>query len=302
MSGLQTPVAMLVFNRPELTARVFERVREQKPRTLLVNADGPRPGRAGEEERVRAVRAIFDRVDWPCDLRTRFLESNLGCKHGVSSGITWVFSQVERAILLEDDCLPDPTFFRYCEELLEKYAADPRVMMVSGDHMRKLPLDYAASYYFSRIPHIWGWATWRRAWNLYDVEMRAWPEWRDRVGLRSEFGRGLHLSLALWRWQRALERTHRGEIDTWDHQWVFTVLSRGGYCALPRKNLVTNLGFGADATHTIEMTSDALHPTESIDFPLAHPAFIEPEISLRDRLWLHETKGVLSALKKWIRK
>ncbi|MGC1799486.1 MAG: hypothetical protein WA701_03795, partial [Solirubrobacterales bacterium] len=186
----RTPVAMLIFNRPETTARVFERVREARPPKLLVVADGPRADRPGEAGRCREARAVVEAVDWPCELMTDYSEVNLGCGKRISSGLDWVFDSVEEAIVLEDDCLPHPSFFRFCEELLKRYRAEERVVHVSGDNfqsagraggavgrlLRLAGRSWSPSYYFSRYAHVWGWASWRRAWSDYDFEMTAWRD------------------------------------------------------------------------------------------------------------------------------
>src|SRR5512139_3287315 len=171
---LKTPVAFIIFNRPDTAERVFAEIAKARPPKLLVVADGPRANRSGEAEKCAATRAIIDRVDWDCEVLTNFSDTNLGCKNRVSSGIDWVFEQVPEAIILEDDCLPHPTFFRFCEELLERYRDDERIGMISGDNFQLGQKRTDASYYFSRYNHIWGWASWRRAWRHYDREASAW--------------------------------------------------------------------------------------------------------------------------------
>lgn len=177
---LKTPIAFIIFNRPDTTARVFAEIAKAKPPKLLVVADGARSNRQGEAEKVAATRAIIEQVNWPCEVITNFSDKNLGCKNRVSTGIDWVFEQVPEAIILEDDCLPDPSFFRFCEEMLEKYRDDQRIGMISGDNLQFGRRRNNDSYYFSRYVHIWGWASWRDKWqSSYDVRMKKWPEVRD---------------------------------------------------------------------------------------------------------------------------
>jgi hypothetical protein len=176
---IKTPVAFLVFNCPDTTIRVFEEIRCARPPKLLVVADGPRADRPGEADKCQAVRAVIETVDWPCEVLKNYSDVNLGCKIRVSSGLDWVFEQVEEAIILEGDCLPHPTFFRFCEELLETYRDDERIGMISGDNFQFGRKRGDASYYFSRYNHIWGWASWRRAWQHYDRNMAIWPKFRD---------------------------------------------------------------------------------------------------------------------------
>jgi hypothetical protein len=180
-----TPVLFLIFNRPNTTEQVFEAIAKAKPRCLFVAADGPRTDKEGEAEKCQAVRDIIKRVDWDCEVKTLFREQNLGCKEAVSSAITWFFEQVEEGIILEDDCLPSDSFFSFCAELLEKYRDDKRIMMISGDNFQDGIQRGDASYYFSSVPWIWGWATWRRAWRLYDREMQTFPSFVKAFGMFS---------------------------------------------------------------------------------------------------------------------
>jgi hypothetical protein len=269
-SPLATPVAFLVFNRPQTTARVWETIRQARPRKLLIVADGPRAVRADEADRCAEVRAICERIDWPCEVLRNYAETNLGCRRRVSSGLDWVFSMVEEAIILEDDCLPHPTFFPYCQELLARYRDDERVMMISGDNFQPGPPRHEYSYYFSRYPHVWGWASWRRAWQHYDVNMSLWPTVRDGGWLESIFLDAQ--STAYWR--ATFDRVAAGEIDTWDYQLGFACFAQNGLSICPRGNLVQNIGFATDATHTAANSPLANLAVEAMQFPLKHPPFL----------------------------
>jgi hypothetical protein len=267
---MKTAVAMFLFNRPSLTAQVFARVREARPKKLLLVADGPRTEQ--ERQPCEAVRQVVEQADWDCDVRRNFSDVNLGCRNRMSTGIDWVFSQVDKAILLEDDCLPDPTFFPFCTELLERYRDDPRVMMISGDNFQFGRRRTPHSYYFSRIPHIWGWATWRRAWRHYDASLREWPILRDADFLDRTFDNPRFADS----YRRIFDETAAGRIDTWDHQWAFAFWRQKGLCVLPEVNLITNLGFGPDATHTRNSASaDSALPAMAMKFPLSHPSKVE---------------------------
>lgn len=276
---LSTPVAFFVFNRPATTARVFEAIRSAAPPRLLVVADGPRPDRDGEAEKCAAVRAIVAGVDWPCEVSTNFSHHNLGCRQRVSSGLAWVFETVEQAVILEDDCLPQQSFFRFCEELLKKYRNDDRVMMISGDNFQFGASTTQESYYFSRYPHIWGWASWRRSWELYDADMALWPQIRDEGRMEDLFS---NRSLVPF-WREIFDRVHRGEIDTWDHQFTFCCMLHHGLCIFPAVNLVSNIGFGADATHTRGNSKLSEVPTGVMQFPLRHPSHMIRDVR-SDRL------------------
>lgn len=265
---LKTPIAFIIFNRPDTTERVFEEIAKAKPPKLLVVGDGARTNRAGEESKVAATRAIIGRVDWDCEVLTNFSDVNLGCKRRVSSGIDWIFEHVEDAIILEDDCLPHPTFFRFCEELLEHYRTDQRISQISGNNFQfgyKLNND---SYYFSRCNHIWGWATWRDRWqNDYDVEMRSWPRIRDEGRINDWFSSVGEQK----RWSATFDKVHQQMVDTWDYQLCFAQLLQGRLSILPNINLISNIGFGANATHTTSHNIYANIPTEEMQFPLRHP-------------------------------
>lgn len=265
---LTTPVAFIIFNRPDTTVRVFAEIAKAKPPKLLVVGDGARPYRPGEADKVAAARAIIQRVDWDCEVLTNFSEVNLGCKRRVSSGINWVFEQVEEAIILEDDCLPDPTFFRFCQEMLERYRHDQRIGMISGDNFQFGKRRNDDSYYFSKYVHIWGWASWRDRWaGSYDVTMAKWPRIRDEGWLADIVGNAREATY----WQKIFERVHRGGIDTWDYQWVFANWAEGRLNILPAVNLISNIGFDNKATHTTGDSELANLPLCPLSFPLKHP-------------------------------
>ena len=280
------PVLFQIFNRPEVTARTFEAIRAARPPTLLIVADGPRPNRPGEAERCARTRAIAQAVDWPCEVLLNLSDVNLGCGKRVSSGFDWAFTQVESAIILEDDCLPDPTFFRFCSELLERYRDEERIMMISGDNFQNGASRTTGSYYFSRFSHCWGWATWRRAWRHYDYAMKGWPERRDTGWLKPIAQNG-HLEML---WTSCFEGTRKGRIDSWDYQWLYCLLAREGLSIVPDVNLVTNIGFGEAATHTTLTHSRYLVPRAAMAFPLSHPAAILPheEADLFEKRYLYK--------------
>lgn len=269
---LNTPVVLIIFNRPDTTAKVFEAIRQAKPPQLLVIADGPRPEKPGEAEKCAATRAIIDRIDWDCEVIKNYSEINLGCQQRVASGLDWVFQTVETAIILEDDCLPHPTFFRFCAELLVKYRHEPRVMAISGDNFQfGQNRETNASYYFSRYPHCWGWATWRRAWQHYDAKMKQWPQVRQTDWLQN-----ILLDIqAVKYWSNIFEKAYSVGLNTWDYAWTFTCWMHQGLTILPHVNLVSNIGFGTEATHTKDVNSILANmPVNEINFPLVHPPAI----------------------------
>ncbi len=259
----------MIFNRPQKTNRVFEEIAKIKPRKLFVIADGPRfPEEVALCEQSRSV---IEKVNWECDVQINFSSDNMGCKKRISSGLSWVFSQCEESIMLEDDCLPNQSFFLYCDELLNYYRTDERIMVVSGNNFQKPEKSYRYSYYYSIYPHNWGWATWARAWRNYDVSMSLWPQLRATNWLFDLH----HDTKVVKYWQNIFDEVYQGKIDTWDYQWTFANWVQHGLSTIPEKNLVTNIGFDQTATHTIEVNSNVANlRSEMIDLPLTHPPCI----------------------------
>lgn len=267
---LKTPVAFIVFKRPDTTEKVFEAIRKAKPPKLLVIADGPRADRPGEAENCAATRAVIERVDWECEVLKNYSGINLGCKQRVSSGLNWLFDLVEEAIILEDDCLPHPSFFRFCEELLTYYRDEQRITSISGQNVQFERRRSEYSYYFSHYYHSWGWATWRRAWQHYDVQMQLWSGVRDS-GLLDEI---LTSKRAVDYWKKTFQSTYDGYVDTWDFQWIFASWLQNGLTIIPNVNLISNIGFSPfGSTNTTTTDSPyASMPTAEMMFPLQHPA------------------------------
>ena len=265
------PVIYLIFNRPEETARSFAAIRAARPDTLLVVADGPRAERTGEAELCARTRKVVDGVDWPCRVLCSFADTNMGCGPRVASGLDWAFSLIDAAIILEDDCVPDQSFFPFCAEVLDRYRADERVMMISGNNFQNGTSRTPDSYYFSGLPHCWGWATWRRAWRHYDYKMQGWVEKRRRGWLKDIAKNAILEEI----WRDKFDDIISGRVNTWDHQWMYCLLSRKGLSAVPNVNLVTNIGFGEAATHTFTFDRRHVVPRRSLTFPLRHPAVVE---------------------------
>lgn len=271
--NLTTAVAFIIFNRPETTEKVFATIRQAKPKKFFIIADGPRSNKPGEDKKCFETRAITNNIDWDCEVFRNYSENNLGCRKRVSSGIDWLFKNVEEAIILEDDCLPDPTFFRYCQELLTLYRDNEKVMMISGNKV--LP-EYELnenSYYFSEYLHIWGWATWRRAWKHFDVEMSDWNKNNGYDFLNEH----LHYKSTIKFWKIIIQEVYDKKIDTWDCQLQYASWKQKGLGVIPARNLVVNLGFGFEATNTTG--SGGLYEKmkfQSINFPIVHPKIVTP--------------------------
>lgn len=242
---MNTPVLFLIFNRPELTFRVFEEIRKAQPQQLFIAADGPREGKEGEAGKCEQARSIVNKIDWKCEVKTLFRDKNLGCQDAVSSAITWFFDNVVEGIILEDDCLPDQSFFTFCETLLEKYRDNEKIMHIGGNNFQDGIKRGNASYYFSIHPHQWGWATWNRAWNRYNININGLENFKKTQTIFK------HPAIVSFNMEK-LEKTLNGEINTWDYQWFYTIWKNNGITIVPNVNLVTNIGFGENATHTFQ--------------------------------------------------
>lgn len=266
-----TPIAFLIFRRPEETARVFQVIRKMKPETLFIIADGPR----NSEEKILSdnVRKVVENIDWPCKILKKYSEVNLGCNKCCTAGVNWVFDNVDKAIIIEDDCLPNESFFYFCQDLLNKYEDDARIMHISGINVNEnRDNKNNESYHFSSIAQLWGWASWRRAWKKYDFNMKDWPIIKKENRLQNV----LNDKPAVDYFTYLFEKMYNYSFGTWDIPWTYTCMKENGLCIVPNKNLIQNIGFGQGATHSIankgyigEMKLEAL------TFPLIHPEKID---------------------------
>ena len=265
-----TPILFIIFNRPETTKKVFEIIRQIKPSKLFIAADGPRSDKLDEVHLCDESRKTVSKIDWQCEVKTLYREKNLGCKIAVSSAINWFFENAEEGIILEDDCLPDPSFFIFCEQMLERYRNDLRIMHIGGDNFQFGRQRGNGDYYFSKMSHVWGWATWRRAWKYYDVEMKSLEDFIKNNYIKDIFNNKKIID----NWLKILNETKNNEIDTWDYQWTYTIWSQNGLSIIPNKNLVGNIGFGNNATHTKTMTDSIRNNRVHTLFIKKHPAII----------------------------
>lgn len=283
------PLVYIVFNRPKHTAQSFEVIRKLRPTELFIVADGPRVNHPDDIDLCDAVRAIVGNVDWPCDVKYNYSDSNLGLKRRVTSGLDWVFNQVDRAIVLEDDCIAHPDFFNFCNELLDRYSEDERVYVITGNNFQGGRKRGGASYYFSKYNHCWGWATWKRAWRSYQEELSFWPEWKTS----SDWFRLAPDKVERRYWNRIFELVIARKIDSWAFPWTASVWLKGGLTATPNVNLVTNIGFGSDSTHTLNENSSlaeiAIEPLGSI----VHPQSIVQDVEADQYVFDHVFGGRL---------
>lgn len=265
-----TPVLFLIFNRPDTTAKVFEAIQKARPNKLYVSADGPRTPE--EKDICEQTRKIIENIDWECKLYLNFSDHNKGCKAAMSEGISWFFQLEEEGIILEDDCLPSESFFSFCSTLLAHYRHDTRVTHIGGSNLQLGQKRGDASYYFSNLTHVWGWAGWRRVWAAYDVNLTSFPVFKEQDYISNCPS---HLPFKDV-WLHELERTYNGDINTWDYQYAYSNLINNGLSVIPNSNLVSNIGFGNNATHTFNQNhfyAALLH--EEIT-SLKHPQFILP--------------------------
>ncbi|MGE0102277.1 MAG: glycosyltransferase family 2 protein [Blastocatellales bacterium] len=268
----KTPVVLIIYNRPDTTARVFNEIRRYKPTILYVIADGHKAGDVFDKNMVDNTRELIKNVDWDCDVRLNYADTNLGCRIRICTGLDWVFNQSEKAIILEDDCLPHKDFFAFCDEILNRYQYEPRIMHVSGSNYLFGKIDIEYSYYFSIYNHCSGWATWSRAWKYFDPEIKSWPYLKETDFLSNLFDNDKSRTY----WESAFQDVYEKRIDSWAYCWTLACWMNNGLTIIPRHNLITNIGYGLNATHTKNARSRfADIPTSPLSFPLIHPVQID---------------------------
>lgn len=276
---LATPVALCVYNRPSHTRKVLAALAKVKPGHLLIIADGPKRDHTEDHAKCHAVINLIRSLDWRADIEWNVAPINLGIRSRLQTGLSWVFDRVEEAIILEDDCVPHPSFFRFCTELIDRYRNDPRIAIICGSNFQFGADCGPASYFFSRYPLIWGWAGWRRTWQQYDGDLDEWPSLRNTSWLIE------HLSdpLASAYWRAIFDKVHAG-FDTWDFQLTYSCWRANALAVQPAQNLVTNVGFGAESTFSRRADSIFTRlPTRAMQFPLIHPKSVERAKDSDDR-------------------
>ena len=258
------PILVIAFNRPDHLSVLIDRLREVEPTRLFFAVDGPRANKASEFEKVQACRDLVGTIDWNCEVTTNFQESNLGCGLGVSTAITWFFDKVERGIILEDDIIPDPSFFPFCGELLTRHENDSNVFAISGcNFVPPNEIETNGDYRFSQVPHIWGWATWRNRWEQYNLDIAGWSKGLPPTKLWAKSGHSIPGAVY---WAGTFELLARKEVDTWDGQLVYMCMKTGMLTATSNTNLIENIGFNDQATHTL-VDRDELQPIIPISQP-----------------------------------
>jgi hypothetical protein len=270
-ASLETPVLFLIFNRPDTTEKVFKEIKKAKPKQLFVAADAPREGVEGEKEKCKKTKEVVAEIDWDCEVKRLYRDKNLGCKKAVNGAIDWFFENVEQGIILEDDCLPNQSFFIFCQQMLRRYKDDKRIMQVTGTNLSsEYNRDPDYSYYFSQYGSIWGWATWKRAWKLQDLEMQKFKEIYDKNYFEDIFRTDLEKKNRIENYKKC----YNNGMNAWDYQWSFAKVINNGLIIVPKKNLIKNIGFGEEATHTKKISNKHIKENEEIKFPLDHPDFL----------------------------
>lgn len=273
------PILLIVFNRPDNAQKVFDEIKEIKPSKLYIAADGPRTGNINDQKFCEETRKIIGQINWECDTQTLFREKNLGCKIAVSSAVSWFFENEEMGIILEDDCLPTNSFFGFCEGLLIKYRDDNRIMMISGMNYFNNMVEMDQTYFFSNYTIVWGWASWRRAWQLYEINMKDWQYFYENKYINYIYNNKKFIKFAI----SMLKNTYEKRINTWDIQWYFSTLINNGLSIIPKYNLVTNIGI--EGTHVTEKNNTHFMPTRTIDVgKIIHPKFIMLDYKYNDLL------------------
>ncbi len=278
MTPLLPAVLVTAYNRVETTTKVLEAVRDAGVRRLYFYVDAPRS--ADDAEACAGVRTLADTMEREADVSRLFPEKNLGPRDGVAKAISWFFEQEQEGIILEHDCLPSLDFFRFAAELLVRYRDDMRVMHITGMAPYSIPTSNA-DYYFIRIPMIWGWATWHRAWQSYDLQMRTLSEYRRSDAITS----AVDGKRAQANWMHYFHAAAAGNLESWDFPWAYAVMRNNGYCITPVSNMVTNVGFSKDAVHCRDLRSRfANMQIEPVNWPIRHPAELVAAMDIERRL------------------
>ena len=267
------PVIVLLFNRPYETKKLFESLSKLKPQKLYINQDGPRKNFFKDLEMCNKVRDIALNPDWDCDVFSNINENNQGCRKSVSSGLNWFFEKEEFGIILEDDCIPSKSFFNFSKKLLDRYKLNKSISVISGSNFQKEnKIIGSADYYYSKYAHCWGWSSWRRAWKLYDKNLSFWPDWKNSTQWKTFHQDKLEQKY----WTKIFDKVYDNQIDSWAYIWQASVWYNEGITVTPNKNLILNIGFNKDATHTnIQDKNISNNPIKEINEDIKSPDHIQ---------------------------
>lgn len=287
----KVPILFVIFNRPEIAAKSFLKIKEIAPQKLYIAQDGARNNVLDESKIVLETRErIMNMIDWPCDVKTLFQEQNLGCGRGVCTAISWLFNSEERGIILEDDCVVDLSFFKFMEEMLELYKDDQRIGMVAGSNLISSYRESRSSYFFSRYKSCWGWGTWRRSWINIDMDMK----WRNDY-LMDIINNSGYYAKGTSKWLHQLKCIDEDYVSAWDWQWYFSLAAQNQLCVYPSVNLVSNIGNDKNATHT--SFGSITVKSQELKFPLTPPLYICPNERFDKAFWRDENKTLSRILR-----
>ncbi len=291
------PILLIAWRRPQKLQCVIDAIRPIAPTVIFIACDGPRPDQAGESAKVEACRQLVDTaIDWPCRIEHLYSHTNQGCSLGPSIAINWFFSHVPEGIILEDDCVPHPDFFLFCTELLERYRNDWRIWCISGNNFQDGQNRGDGSYYCSRYANCWGWASWSSRWVHFDRQLDSWPQLQESGLLSSLFPDPVERRY----WAIIWERTHRhlATATWWDYQWQFAMVTHNGLSITPNMNLVKNVGFGSDASHTV--AEDVDHYGQSLISigDIVHPSHLLPHTIADEYLFY---RNYLGGRRQWLK-
>ena len=282
------PILLIAFNSPETTKKVFEAIKIAKPKKLFISVDGPRNEK--EKEKVEEVKKIISKVDWNCKVKKRIFDENQGIIKGAGGAIDWFFDNVKEGIVFDDDCVPDQSFFRFCAEMLEKYRDNDKIMHISGNTFQNKKNAGKFSYYFSKYTYVWGWASWRKAREEYDIQMKDYLKLKNSNYFVKKIPNLIERIYLKKLFREAYKDPKR--IDT---KWLFAVFAKKGLAICPTRNLVKNIGFDEEATNTKNIDSGLSIDSETIQFPLKHPV----KIKLNK---IADKKYAMFLFKNWLKK
>lgn len=283
----KVPILLLVFNRPKNIKKVIQILEKIKPSKIYISADGPRINKLNDKKFCNETKNLFKSLNWKCDVKKNYLKSNFGCREAVSKGISWFFKNEKYGIILEDDCLPNLDFFKYCEINLKKYYNNKKVGCITGNNFQKI-MNVRETYYFSKYPHCWGWATWRKSWKVYKKNIDFWPTYKKSLMWLNHFNNDIEQKY----WTKIFDKIYARKIDSWAYPWSLCLWKNDMLTITPRVNLVKNIGFGKEATHTVSSLDDQKYQTNKLPKKWLHPKKIVQHINNDNYVFINHLKGI----------
>lgn len=284
---MKTPLLLLIYNRPEVTKVLFNKIKKIKPKIIYIAADGPKENDQNDLERCEKVRNIFNKIDWNCKIHKRYNKKNYGCRNSIIQSINWFFKKEKYGIILEDDCIPSTDFFWLSKILLKKYEKNNKVFCISGSNYLKNFQKVNNSYYFSKYPHCWGWATWRRAWKKNEPNIKFWPKFKNSLDWRDINNNMIEHKY----WNKIFDKCYKGKFNSWAYPWTLSVWKNKGLTIIPKKNLVKNIGYGSDSTNSIFRNINDIYKVKKIERKIKHPKIIKSDLKKDNFVFDSHYKG-----------